>query len=596
MGLTQARPKYFSVFLTALVLHTEPMTFQHSDQVDSFPMSSSLVDTSGIQHHVKVAILHDTDSSVAPLLMELDRKYSLTVILRDVCSRWGIENPERYSFMYADSNSTGAAQSQTKYGYITEENRLELRNGDILCIKLAPSLQAWESLMKISTGDFWKKGEGIQELAKLSCSFTFASEFIKLNGIGELVTMVDKAQLRQPMVLIFTLVAFQTLMEHGIVSWHTIREDVVKKVIGILEQTYQYEYFHIPVVSRCLCVLKCFLLSCNMHYQIITKYVSPESIIHHFILMRDITKPELVDVIYHALVFINAFISSAVNRQMVLKRVAEMQLSQAVIRSIQQSQGAIDRAIICQLSIYQAYLLNKVKGRMRLSFEKDGEQSEMALRLLPIRAFPDDYHWLRSASQVSVQHWKILGFTCTNPKAEFAETPPGILALDCMVYLARTKPNIYTRLLFAITDNPCPFAQTSVALTRILCQIFQIGKEPSEFGYLTEFIPVLIATKEPFMEVFCITIQLLFKTWREMRASVLDLEKVMRVVTKQITTVLQSETSITLTSFELMRSRLFELSYEKITDTEEKMDATDMVSLSNSFLVSILVTQCKFTQ
>ena len=94
----------------------------------------------------------------------------------------------------------------------------------------------------------------------------------------------------------------------------------------------------------------------------------------------------------------------------------------------------------------------------------------------------------------------------------------------------------------------CSFAQTSVALTRVLCQIFRIGEHPSEIGYITEFIPALIPAEEPFKEVFCITIQLLFKTWREMRASVLDhdLEKVMAVVTKQITTILQSEKSTSL--------------------------------------------------
>ena len=60
----------------------------------------------------------------------------------------------------------------------------------------------------------------------------------------------------------------------------------------------------------------------------------------------------------------------------------------------------------------------------------------------------------------------------------------------------------------------CSFAQTSVALTRVLCQIFRIGEHPSEIGYITEFIPALIPAEEPFKEVFCITIQLLFKTWR----------------------------------------------------------------------------------
>ena len=53
-----------------------------------------------------------------------------------------------------------------------------------------------------------------------------------------------------------------------------------------------------------------------------------------------------------------------------------------------------------------------------------------------------------------------------------------------------------------------------------------------------------------------------------MRASILDLEKVMVVVTKQITTVLVNG-GMSLTSFEIFRNKLYDLNYKKITQKGE---------------------------
>ena len=58
-----------------------------------------------------------------------------------------------------------------------------------------------------------------------------------------------------------------------------------------------------------------------------------------------------------------------------------------------------------------------------------------------------------------------------------------------------------------------------------------------------------------------------------MRASIHDLEKVMVVVTKQITTVLNSGS--TLSSFDTLKQKLFDLSYKKITQTEENSQLLD---------------------
>eukprot|EP00731_Ephydatia_muelleri_P000114 Em0001g114a len=113
--------------------------------------------------------------------------------------------------------------------------------------------------------------------------------------------------------------------------------------------------------------------------------------------------------------------------------------------------------------------------------------------------------------------------------------------------------------------------KSNIALTKVLCQIFRVGEPPIERAH--EFIPVVVIHDEPLKEIFCVTIQLLFKTWREMRASVLDLEKVMVVVTKQILTVLQFGT--VLSSTDTLKLKLFEVTYKKIVEVEENNQLLD---------------------
>ena len=151
-----------------------------------------------------------------------------------------------------------------------------------------------------------------------------------------------------------------------------------------------------------------------------------------------------------------------------------------------------------------------------------------------------------------------MGFLKGDPQDDFNECPPGVLALDCMVYFAKNKTDAFTRLLFSYTNSQCPFAHTSIALTKVLCQMLRIGEPPSEIGY--DYVPILVWTENAFKEVFCVVIQPLFKTWREMRAS-MDLEKVMVVVTKQITIVLVNG-GLSLTSLEIFRNKRYDLNYK----------------------------------
>ena len=109
------------------------MATQHGGQGGgsiSLVSSTALTSTSGKQNRVKVAIEPDASqklNAVSPLLLDFEHNVLLTEILQDFCNRWNIENPERYSFKHSDSKSKGAAaKAQGKYGYLTEQNLMQL--------------------------------------------------------------------------------------------------------------------------------------------------------------------------------------------------------------------------------------------------------------------------------------------------------------------------------------------------------------------------------------------------------------------------------------------------------------------------------------
>lgn len=509
-----------------------------------------------------------------PLLLDVAQNLSLTSIINIACAQWNVPQPERYAFKYADVGPTagqgGGGGAGQKFGYITEDNRVKLRNGDILRIALTPAIAAQETYSSLKSKNQEARSKAIQELYACSKDRTFAIEFFKLEGINCLMEAVESSQLVNDtdiQQLVLVLGAFQELMEHGIVSWDNLTENFVKKLINFTDKSLEsVEYFRPAVVSRTLAILESIILNSSKFIRIVSHEISVGMPIPF------LAKPA-IEVKYNTLAFINALISKSPNRAGVIQELKVNNFNRSIHEHIlNHFQGNTPQEIAHELYVYQSHLVNLVEGRAKMRFVPGDPRMEEDVRVLPTRAFPDEYSGNKQKSPISEQHWKQLGFMKGDPQDDFNQCPPGVLALDCMVYFAKTKHDAFTRLLFAYTDSQCPFAHTSVALTKVLCQLLHVGEQPSEIGY--EYIPILVWHDDPFKEVFCVAIQLLFKTWREMRASILDLEKVMAVLTKQLTTVLINGGS-SLTSFEIFRQRLFDLSYKKITQTEENSQLLD---------------------
>lgn len=63
-----------------------------------------------------------------PQLIQLDQAKPLAAVLKEVCEAWNLPHSERYALQFADGHGR----------YITENNRMEIKNGSILCLSTAP--------------------------------------------------------------------------------------------------------------------------------------------------------------------------------------------------------------------------------------------------------------------------------------------------------------------------------------------------------------------------------------------------------------------------------------------------------------------------
>uniref|UniRef100_A0A8D2PZC1 Engulfment and cell motility 2 n=1 Tax=Varanus komodoensis TaxID=61221 RepID=A0A8D2PZC1_VARKO len=122
--------------------------------------------------------------------------------------------------------------------------------------------------------------------------------------------------------------------------------------------------------------------------------------------------------------------------------------------------------------------------------------------------------------------------------------------------------------------HECPFGRSAIELTKMLCEILQVGELPNEGR--NDYHPMFFTHDRAFEELFTICIQLLNKTWKEMRATAEDFNKVMQVVREQITRALPSRPS----SLDQFKSKLRSLSYSEVLRLRqsERMSQDDFQS------------------
>ncbi|XP_033009832.1 engulfment and cell motility protein 2 isoform X4 [Lacerta agilis] len=482
-------------------------------------------------------------------LLEIDQKRPLASIIKEVCDGWSLPNPEYYTLRYADGAQL----------YITEQTRCDIKNGTILQLAVSPSRAARQLMDRTQSHSMEARLEAMKELAKLSADVTFATEFINMDGISVLTRLVEsgtKLLSHYSEMLAFTLTAFLELMDHGIISWDMVSISFIKQIAGYVSQPT----VDVSILQRSLAILESMVLNSQSLYQKIAEEITVGQLIAHL----QVSNQEIQT---YAIALINALFLKAPEDKRQEKLLNPLDLPCThVIRG----NRPIKTEMAHQLYVLQVLTFNLLEERMMTKMDpSDQAQRDIIFELRRIafdaesesNSLPGGGTEKRRA--MYTKDYKMLGFmNHINPALDFTQTPPGMLALDNMLYLAKCHQDTYIRIVLENSSredkHECPFGRSAIELTKMLCEILQVGELPNEGR--NDYHPMFFTHDRAFEELFAICIQLLNKTWKEMRATAEDFNKVMQVVREQIMRALPSKPN----SLDQFKSKLRSLSYSEI--------------------------------
>uniref|UniRef100_A0A8C1LEE9 Engulfment and cell motility 1 (ced-12 homolog, C. elegans) n=1 Tax=Cyprinus carpio TaxID=7962 RepID=A0A8C1LEE9_CYPCA len=454
-----------------------------------------------------------------PKLMEIDQKKPLSAIIKEVCEGWNLPNPETFSLQNADSTNF----------YITEKNRNNIKNGSILRLTTSAAQMAQQLHERIQSSSMDMKLDALKDLANSSRDITFAQEFINLDvtvcssgcfSFYRSVTITVFGDL-----LSFTLTAFVELMDHGIVSWDTFSVAFIKKIASYVCKAAM----DTAVLQRSLAILESMVLNSQDLYQKVAQEITIGQLIPHL-------QGTDQDIQTYTIAVINALFLKAPEekRQEMAHILAQKQLRSIILSNVIRSNKPINDEMAHQLYVLQVLTFNLLEDRMMTKMDpQDQAQRDIIFELRRI-AFDVECDSNNSGSiekrkSMYTRDYKKLGFiNHVNPAVDFTQIPPGMLALDNMLYFARHHQDAYIRIVLENSSredkHECPFGRSSIELTKMLCEILKVGELPSENCH--DFHPMFFTHDRSFEEFFCICIQLLNKTWKEMRATSEDFNKV----------------------------------------------------------------------
>jgi engulfment/cell motility protein 1 len=489
---------------------------------------------------VKIAV-EMTDQ--VPQLIEFNQKQPLAGIIQELCNGWNLTDPEQYALQFNDSNNRN---------YITEKNRNEIKNGSVSPSPILALQDSSRHTPKVAHRLAREKAHAMHRLSNLSADMTFALDFINKQGLTLIIKQIESGKLKGA-VLAHTLLSFVELMEHGIVSWDILNGDFITRVASFVNSPHEAE-----VTQAALSILENVVLNSTEGYGQVEREVPIGSLVGHLQAAPVVQQ--------NAVALINALLLRAdlTKRRSLASTLTTKQVRSMIQNHILQTGAAEGAEMAHQLYVLQTLMLGLLEQRMVTKMDPQDQDGHDKIKELRRIAFDSEGAGGSRGPAGFTRDYKKLGFkNDINPALDFTETPPGLLALDCMVYFARNHPDNYTKLVLENScradEHECPFGRASVELVRILCELLKIGEAPSEQG--ASFQPLFFTHDNPFEECFCICIVLLNKTWKEMRATSEDFGKVASVVREQIVRALDVSPS----SLEQLKAKLQTLTYSDIT-------------------------------
>ncbi|KJE91200.1 engulfment and cell motility protein 2 [Capsaspora owczarzaki ATCC 30864] len=531
-----------------------------------------------------------------PLMYELDTTLPLAVLVREVCERFQVAHAVQSDFcLYCEDTDQ----------FLTSDATIrELRDGNVLELRQTPEIAASKliSSLRGSEEDVKKAFVGLRNQIK---NTTFANIFIAKGGLPLIVKHVQEST--APSTLGFALQMLQELVDRGTTGWEGLSDSFVQKICGYTEHQ------NLNVKKRALAIADRFVSSPAYGYGRVAPHLRCESMIT----MMDGSSD--LDIQSNTISLFNTLLLNAGSHQPeFLQKILSLNIRKALLNVARKS-GGVNDELAHQLYVFQSVWFNSLAQRIQAVFNRSSSAHNDMLNELQARgADAEPSSPLPSGARKPNDSNARLGFDDETTRA--LSSPYGLLALECMAYFSRKHTEIYQRIIIEQASRgqaQCPFAKTTLHIVKLIAEIMQIGTPPSEHSL--EFYIVVFSTDHPMEELVGACVQLFVRTWKEMDASSADFDKVLKVVRKQITTVLANKQESQPQSVETFKTATFGVSYKTIlaqqeTEMQEKESVhhqaepvrqlreriqTDIVQLVKKHRLSLLVEGAffpKYTQ
>lgn len=555
---------------------------------------------------VKIAVTYPTTTDKPQnYLIHFSKSEGLNELVKELYQFWALDGGvESYGLKF-DKNGE----------YLTEASVKDLKNGVIL--KLGPSVNRFANdvVNRIKSTDDIVCFCGAEEILSGSSDVSMVEQFIKFGGFQAMMEILTESRkLCSPQYQMNCesklLGALVEIMKHDDIPF-TWDDEVFEgpfiarisaNICGI--STNEKNSSEMIILKHSLVVLES-LCSSSKRNQV------QESIPARSLLSL-VTLTSETEVQISALSLYNTLFAVASRerksnmrrtfeemntRDFILTKILPAAPSTEMKRQIFLTQCNLfdDAAYLMNLPVEDQRIVDKIKELRRLAFSPDVPKSNA-----PRGRLSEDY---KSLGFISIQ----------DPANDFRSTPPGILPLDLMVSFAQNQTDLYSKMTiensYRMGDNnhSCPFVASSISLTKLICAAIHIG-EPNMDKIETDVQPMLFSNANGLETLFSITIQHLFKTWREMRATSEDFDKVIEVSREQLTKGLKNVPQ----TFEEFQKGL--MTYSQVSDCWKEAAKTkneheskaveelrqilkpDMVNLVQRQRLGFIVTGTKFTK
>jgi engulfment and cell motility protein 1 len=469
------------------------------------------------QNIVKIAVALEGNQAQ---LIPFNQSIPLAAIIQSLCTEWKLMDCDNYALKFGEQNNTN---------YVTEKNRNEVKNGSVLNLFPSPAKAAADILQTLRSDSSNAKTKELENLSQLSSDLTFALEFIKEKGMDCVIEIIETDK-GMGDTLVYALQSFIELMDHGSVSWDTLTATFTNRIIQLINMHGQ-----IPreIIQSSLCIVENIVQHANTNSGLVEKSVTFDNLMK---LLADSSSPVVQQ---NTIALTNALFSKAdaAKKQQFANIFATSGRNVILTHVIGNGAGTIGTEMSHQLHVLQMLTMGLLQNRMMTSSGTCLQEVHDKIRELLRIAFDDNENPPDSNRRHSNVSYKKLGFRSdVNPASDFSETPPGVLALDCMMYFAHHYSTTYTKVVhensFRNDEKECPFGRGSIELVKLLCEVLKIGDAPDDQS--TEFHQMFFTHNQAFEEFYHITVLVLYKTWKDMRATNEDFIKVFSVVREQV--------------------------------------------------------------